>query len=153
MVITVTDRPFHDRDEHQIDLLKWQITEEKVELRGKFFYQGDRKFYIRGVTYGAFRPDKNGREYTDINQIDRDFAMMAANGINTVRIPHTTPPTVLLDIAHKHRLKVMIGLSAEQYVGYLIDREKSPDIMAIIREKVKSDMFLIYGLLWLAMPQ
>jgi len=138
MVITVTDRPFHDRDEHQIDLLKWQITEEKVELRGKFFYQGDRKFYIRGVTYGAFRPDKNGREYTDINQIDRDFAMMAANGINTVRIPHTTPPTVLLDIAHKHRLKVMIGLSAEQYVGYLIDREKSPDIMAIIREKVKS---------------
>ena len=109
-----------------------------VKIKGKFFYQGDEKFYVRGVTYGAYKPDEEGNEYTDIEQIERDFAMMAANGINTVRIPHTTPPRILLDIAHKYKLKVMVGLSAEQYVGYLIDRKKTPDIMGIIREKVKS---------------
>jgi glycosyltransferase involved in cell wall biosynthesis len=109
-----------------------------MDIRGKFFYQGDQKFFIKGVTYGAFKPDEDGQEYVDLDQVDRDFAMMAANGFNTVRIPHTTPPRSLLDIAMKHELKVMIGLSAEQYVGYLIDRKKSPDIFGIIRQKVRS---------------
>ena len=115
-----------------------QKASDRIEIKGKFFYQGDQKFYVRGVTYGAFKADSQGHEYTDIEQIDSDFAMMAANGINTVRIPHTTPPRILLDIAHRHKLKVMVGLSAEQYVGYLIDRKKTPDIFGIIREKVKS---------------
>ena len=139
MSITITERPLHVPGMlGKIEILTGQDSKERVEIRGKFFYQGDRKYYVRGVTYGAFKPDNDGKEYTDIDQIDRDFAMMAANGINTVRIPHTTPPRILLDIALKHRLKVMIGLSAEQYVGYWIDRKKSPDIMNIIREKVKS---------------
>lgn len=111
---------------------------DKIEVRGKFFYHNNHKFYVRGVTYGAFKPDSNGREYTDLEQVDRDFEMMAANGINTVRIPHTTPPRALLDLALKHRLKVMIGLSAEQYIGYVIDKKKSPDILKMVREKVKS---------------
>src|SRR5437879_12570159 len=63
---------------------------------------------------------------------------MAANGINAVRIPHTTPPRALLDIASRHGLRVMVGLSAEQYVGYLIDRRPgAPDVEAIIRAKVR----------------
>src|SRR5688572_23235547 len=94
----------------------------KVEIRGKFLFEGDRKFPIKGVTYGAFEPDGSGREYYDIGKIEKDFALMAQNGINTVRIPHTTPPRHLLDIALKYNLRVMIGLSAEQYVGYLIDK-------------------------------
>lgn len=138
MDITISEKPLLAETEKKVEIINRQEQHEKIEIRGKFFYQGDRKFYVRGVTYGAFKPDKDGKEYTNIDQIDRDFAMMAANGFNTVRIPHTTPPRILLDIAYKHKLKVMIGLSAEQYVGYLIDRKKSPDIMAIISEKVKS---------------
>jgi GT2 family glycosyltransferase len=110
----------------------------KVGIRGKFLYAGEEKFYIKGVTYGAFQPDENGREYTDDRKIEKDFAMMAGHGINTVRIPHTTPPRSLLDIAHRYDLKVMVGLSAEQLVGYLIDKKKSPDIKAIIQEKVRN---------------
>ena len=139
MSITVNEKPLHVQGVlEKTRILAGQNSKENFEIKGKFFYQGDRKFYVKGVTYGAFKPDKDGKEYTDIDKIDRDFAMMAANGINTVRIPHTTPPRIVLDIAQKHRLKVMIGLSAEQYVGYLIDRKSSPDIMGIIREKVKS---------------
>src|SRR5205807_1895106 len=80
---------------------------------------------VRGVTYGAFRPDASGREYHEVDVIERDFALMAANGINTVRIPHTSPPRSLLDAAERHGLRVMVGLSAEQYLGFLIDRKKS----------------------------
>src|SRR5437899_10969189 len=62
---------------------------------GKFLFAGDEKLYVRGVTYGAFRPDPEGHEYLDLPQIERDFAQMAANGINAVRIPHTMPPRSL----------------------------------------------------------
>jgi GT2 family glycosyltransferase len=106
---------------------------------GKFIHVRDDKFYVKGVTYGAFRPDSEKREYSDSAQIERDFSLMAANGINTVRIPHTMPPRSLLDIALRHDLRVMVGLSAEQYIGYLIDVEKkAPNIEAIVRQKVSS---------------
>ena len=108
-------------------------------VRGKFLFLGDAKFYVHGVTYGAFAPDAEGREFHDLALVERDFALMAANGINTVRIPHTTPPRALLDIALQHGLRVMVGLSAEQYVGYLLDRPPGgPDVEALIRSKVRS---------------
>ena len=59
----------------------------RPKIRGKFLFVGEEKFYVRGVTYGAFRPDEEKREYQDLAVIDRDFAQMAANGINTVRNP------------------------------------------------------------------
>ena len=91
------------------------------------------------MTYGAFKPDQTGNEYHDLDKIDADFAQMAAAGINTVRIPHTMPPRALLDIAERHGLRVMVGLSAEQYVGYLVDREKKgPDVAALVRAKVRT---------------
>src|SRR6184192_1117380 len=108
-------------------------------VRGKFLFVGDEKLYVRGVTYGAFTPDAAGNEYHDLATVERDFAQMAANGINAVRIPHTTPPRALLDIASRHGLRVMVGLSAEQYVGYLVDRPPgAPDVEALIRNKVRS---------------
>lgn len=105
-------------------------------VRGKFLYAGNEKFYVKGVTYGAFRPDASGKEFHDEAQIERDFKAMAAAGINVVRIPHTVPPASLLDIAQKHGLRVMIGLGAEQYVGYLIDKKGAPRIDLEIRKKI-----------------
>jgi hypothetical protein len=94
---------------------------------GKFLWVGSSKFWVRGATYGAFRPDAQKREYQDTAVIDRDFAQMAGAGFNTVRIPHTRPPRHLLDIAARHGLRVMVGLSAEQYAGYLADPDDAPD--------------------------
>src|SRR5204862_4114654 len=94
----------------------------RPHVRGKFLFVGEEKLYVRGVTYGAFQPDADGREYQDLDAIDRDFAPMAANGINPVRIPHTMPPQAVLAIALQQGLWVMVGLIAAQYVGYLLDR-------------------------------
>ena len=106
--------------------------------RGKFIFIGDDKFFVRGVTYGAFRPNRDGREYHDAAIIESDFAQMAACGINAVRIPHTMPPRSLLDVARQHGLRVMVGLSAEQYLGLLIDGKKSlADIESLVRAKVR----------------
>ena len=110
---------------------------QRPRVSGKFLYVGNEKLWVRGVTYGAFRPDVHGNEYHNLEIIERDFAQMAASGLNTVRIPHTMPPVSLLDAAQRHGLRVMVGLSAEQYVGYLIDKKDAPDIEAVVRTKVR----------------
>jgi O-antigen biosynthesis protein len=112
------------------------IGRHRPAIRGKFLVAGDRKIYVRGVTYGAFRPDANGNEYQDFDTIDRDFAQMAANGFNAVRIPHTMPPRSLLDTAHRHGLWVMVGLSAEQYLGFIIDKRRDVDPFRVVRDRV-----------------
>jgi glycosyltransferase involved in cell wall biosynthesis len=104
---------------------------------GKFLSADGEPFFVRGVTYGAFRPDETGREYADDRLIERDFAQMAAFGINTVRIPHTMPPRSVLDIAAGLGLRVMVGLSAEQTAGCLIDRNLPRDFVAYFRAKVR----------------
>jgi GT2 family glycosyltransferase len=101
---------------------------------GKFLFVGNQKLWVRGATYGAFRPDPRGEEYHDLARIDLDFAQMAASGFNAVRIPHTVPPRSLLDTAQRHGLRVMVGLSAEQQVGFLIDRRSTREIEKRVRE-------------------
>src|SRR6516165_6395993 len=109
----------------------------RTSIDGKFLSAGGKTFFVRGVTYGAFRPDESGREYADDKLIEQDFAQMAAFGINTVRIPHTVPPRSLLDIAARHGLRVMVGLSAEQAAGYLIDGKLPRDFVDRYRAKVR----------------
>jgi O-antigen biosynthesis protein len=111
---------------------------QRPKVAGKFLYVGQDKFWVRGVTYGAFRPDASGNEYHDLKVIERDFAQIAASGLNAVRIPHTTPPRSLLDVAQAHGLRVMVGLSAEQYVGFLIDKKHSPNIEQCVRTRASA---------------
>jgi GT2 family glycosyltransferase len=110
----------------------------RTSIDGKLLSAGGETFFVRGVTYGAFQPDEGGREYGDDGLIEQDFAQMAALGINTVRIPHTVPPRSLLDIAAQHGLRVMVGLSAEQAAGYLIDGNLPRDFVDRYRAKVRS---------------
>src|SRR5919106_1469507 len=110
----------------------------RPRVGGKFLFVGDEKLYVKGVTYGSFRPDAEGNEYTNVDVIERDFAQMAAAGITVVRVPHTMPPRSLLDAAQRHGLHVMVGLSAEQYIGYVIDKRRDLDIEAELRGRVRT---------------
>ncbi|MFC1579217.1 glycoside hydrolase family 2 TIM barrel-domain containing protein [Pseudomonadota bacterium] len=128
-----------ENDSRSTSLQPIAANSPRPHIAGKFIFVGDEKFWIKGVSYGAFRPDEQGVEYQDKEKIERDFAMMAANGINTVRIPHTMPPRSLLDTAQKYGLRVMVGLSAEQYAGYLADKKKdAPDVVALVKQKVQT---------------
>jgi hypothetical protein len=60
------------------------------------------------VTYGTFEPGENGQEYRP-GAVERDFADMAASGINAVRT-YTVPPLWLLDAAGRNGLRVLVGL-------------------------------------------
>lgn len=106
---------------------------------GKFFYVADRKLYLRGVTYGTFRPygTEVGGDYGTPEQVDADFAAMAHNGINSIRL-YTVPPHWLLDLAGQHGLYVMVGIPWEQHIAFLESAKQKASITDRIREGVRS---------------
>jgi len=112
-------------------------ADRRVRIKGKFFFVGDRKLYIRGVTYGPFPPGADHGEYPDSATVDRDFALMASRGINAIRT-YTAPPRWLLDAAKAHGLRVMVGLPWEQHVTFLNDRRITRRIMTRVREGVRT---------------
>src|SRR6266581_1650948 len=96
-------------------------------LRGKFLWVGEEKFYIRGVTYGPFRPHADGHTYPSPKSVERDFALIAASGINAIRT-YNAPPRWLLDCAQEHGLRVMVGLQGERHFAFLEDKKALKDI-------------------------
>lgn len=99
----------------------------RPQVSGKFLNLGEEKFYVRGVTYGTFKPRLNDEEYPEPEIVEKDFAMMATFGFNAIRT-YTPPPRWLLDIASKYHLHVMVGLPMERYTGYLTDRKGAPNL-------------------------
>ncbi|MBO0754749.1 MAG: glycosyltransferase, partial [Bradyrhizobiaceae bacterium] len=91
---------------------------QRPHVRGKFLQVGDEKFWVRGVTYGTFRPDGAGFQVPDRALVERDFRAMAAAGFNAVRV-YTLPPRWLLDVAMANGLRVMVGVWWEQYTTFL----------------------------------
>jgi O-antigen biosynthesis protein len=92
---------------------------------------------VQGVTYGTFRPDADGRRFPDRNRVERDFAAMAAHGINAVRT-YTEPPVWLLDAAACSGLWVMAGLPWEQHIAFLSERRQRRTIERKVGELAAS---------------
>lgn len=109
----------------------------RPEVRGKFFYRGAEKVFLRGVTYGTFAPNSDGNGYPDPETVNRDFEQMSANGINALRT-YTLPPRRLLDAAARNGLLVMVGLAWEQHVAFLDHRGRAKDIERRVRGSVRA---------------
>lgn len=104
-----------------------------VSARGKFLWVGEEKLYVRGVTYGTFRPNAHGEAFPCPKVVDLDFETMSANGINAIRT-YTAPPRWLLDKAHRHGLRVLVGLQAERHYAFLDDRRLAREIRGSVRK-------------------
>jgi glycosyltransferase involved in cell wall biosynthesis len=65
---------------------------------GKFLRVGNGRFFIRGVTYGTFRPNEQGEPYPPFDVLIEDFYRMREAGINTVRL-YTPPSDRIADAA------------------------------------------------------
>ena len=108
----------------------------RVRSAGKFLFAGTEKVYVRGVTYGTFRPDSDGVQFPDRTTVRRDFAMMCVNSINTLRT-YTVPPEWLLDEAIDYGLRVMVGIPVGRYIGVLAERNGSADPTKLVAEDVR----------------
>jgi GT2 family glycosyltransferase len=107
----------------------------RPKAAGKFIFVGNEKFWVRGVTYGTFRPDADGNEFADPKIVAQDFTQIAAHGLNTVRT-YTAPPRWFLDAAQQHGLRVMVGIPWEQHITFLDDNRRCRSIVERVRAAV-----------------
>ena len=45
-------------------------TSSRPCVRGKFLFRNEQKIYVRGATYGTFRPDDDGIDYPAPSVVD-----------------------------------------------------------------------------------
>lgn len=78
------------------------LTRARAKLRpkisGKLLQVGGRRIFVKGVTYGTFRPNAEGEPYPSHSQMKEDFSHMREAGINTVRL-YTPPSDRMVDMA------------------------------------------------------
>ena len=67
-------------------------------VHGRFLTVRGERFWIKGVTYGTFRPNEDGEPFPSRRQVSDDFARMRDAGVNTVRL-YSPPPDWLADAA------------------------------------------------------
>ncbi len=119
-----------------LSAITW-VVNNRVCVKGKFLYTAGQKFYIKGVTYGTFKPNENGLQFPQSDVVAKDFSLMSMNGFNSVRT-YTVPPKYVLDLALKYGLKVMVGLPWEQHITFLDTAERRKDIIQRVKDGVLS---------------
>ena len=101
----------------------------------KFLFEGDKKFFVKGVTYGPFRPDAEGNYLGSAEQVDVDLRLMREIGLNVVRVYHA-PPRWFLDRCAAAGLRVLITLSWAKHVEFLREKKARDEVAETIRVAV-----------------
>ncbi len=107
----------------------------RVGAVAKFFFTGADKFFVKGVTYGPFRPDADGHYLGTPAQLDRDLAQMRQIGLNLVRVYHP-PPLWFLDHCAAAGIRVLITLPWAKHIEFLRQRKGREAIVESVRAAV-----------------
>jgi glycosyltransferase involved in cell wall biosynthesis len=109
----------------------------RIRAVAKFFFEGDRKFFVKGVTYGPFKPDADGSYLGSADQVDVDLALMREAGLNLVRIYHA-PPRWFLDRCAEGGMRVIVTLPWAKHIEFLRDRKARRQIAESVRVGVNA---------------
>src|SRR5262245_23557196 len=120
---------------HGVAELPSSNARERVRVDGKFLRAGTHKWWVKGLTYGPFRANRNGEPLPDPEQVARDLAQMRTLGANTIRVYHA-PPQWLLDLAAENQFKILIDTPFSKNRLFL-DYKK---VMKAGREAVRRDI-------------
>ena len=111
----------------------------RIRAVGKFFFEGDRKFFLKGVTYGPFKPDAEGHYLGPPEQVQRDLAQMREIGINVARVYHA-PPRWFLDQCADARVRVLITLPWAKHVEFLSKKKARDEITHAVETAVRANV-------------
>ena len=109
----------------------------RIRPVAKFFFEGDRKFFVKGVTYGPFKPDTEGNYLGRPEQVDVDLALMRQVGLNVVRIYHS-PPRWFLDRCAAAGMRVLVTLPWAKHIEFLRERSTRKQIAEAVRIAVSA---------------
>src|SRR5690242_19696914 len=107
----------------------------RLRVDGKFFRQGDSKFYVKGVTYGPFAPNSQGELFPARAQVTHDFAQLRQLGANVLRV-YYVPPTWFLDLAQEHGLKILVDVPWPKHLCFLDSPGLKQEALDAIRSAV-----------------
>ncbi len=108
---------------------------ERVRVHAKFFFRGDRKFFLKGVTYGPFHPDAAGEFVGTPDKVRADLALMRDLGVNLLRVYHV-PPRWFMDLLAEAGLFALISIPWAEHVEFLNDRAIRAQVVRTVREAV-----------------
>jgi GT2 family glycosyltransferase len=109
----------------------------RVSVDGKFFRAGERKLFLKGITYGPFAPSAQHETFASPDQTARDFAQIRELGANLLRVYHV-PPRWFLDLALEHELRVLIDVPWPKDVCFLDSRSSQRTAREAVREAVRA---------------
>jgi glycosyltransferase involved in cell wall biosynthesis len=112
-----------------------ELDMTRVRPVAKFLFEGNRKFFVKGIAYGPFKPDTDGHCVGRPEQVDVDLGMMRDIGLNLVRVYHA-PPRWFLDRCAAAGLRVLITLPWAKHVEFLRERAARIAIVDAVRDAV-----------------
>ena len=108
----------------------------RLAVRGKYLFDGEQKFYARGVSYGPFPANSRGERYPEPERAAADFALMSELGANLIRTLRSAAAVDVRAGAAKHGLRMMVGIPWPFHMAFLDSREMMRDIRDTIRKTV-----------------
>jgi glycosyltransferase involved in cell wall biosynthesis len=113
-----------------------QTAKTRVRPAAKFFFEGDKKFFVKGITYGPFKPDAEDNYLGRPEQVEADLTLMRKAGLNLLRIYHS-PPRWFLDRCAAAGMRLLVTLPWEKHIEFLRERSMRKQIAQKVRAAVK----------------
>ncbi len=110
---------------------------ERVRLDGKFFRVGGERFFMRGLTYGAFGPNAAGEPFPEPRRAEADLDQVVHLGANTLRI-YDVPPGWLLEAAAIRGLRLFLTIPWNVQATFLDSRTSRRAIRTAVTSAVQS---------------
>src|SRR6201984_1205410 len=114
-----------------------KTANSRIRPVAKFFFEGDKKFFVKGVTYGPFEPDAEGNHLGRPEQVNIDLALMRRAGLNLVRVYHA-PSRWFLDHCAAAGMRVLVTLPWEKHIEFLRERSTRKQIADAVRAAVRT---------------
>ena len=105
---------------------------DRVRVQSKFFFRGEHKFFLKGITYGPFHPDAAGDFVGTPDKVRADLALMRELGVNLLRVYHV-PPRWFMDLLAEAGLFVLISIPWAEHVEFLNDRAIRAQVVRTVR--------------------
>jgi O-antigen biosynthesis protein len=113
------------------------VVTNRVRRDGKFFRLGDEKFYVKGVTYGPFQPNRAGDFLPEPTQVRRDFQQMRELGVNAMRVYHN-PPVWFMDLAQHMGLKIFLDVAWPKNLTFIGDKDLTRQAHEAVQNAAKA---------------
>lgn len=105
---------------------------DRVQVHGKSLAIDGRRMRINGVTYGPFALNAAGEPFPAAERVQRDFGMMHATGINSIRTYHL-PPEWVMESADEAGIRIFIDAPWRKHLCFLDSEDAQKEAREVVR--------------------